>query len=116
MAQFDPLAAGVGVPGMPATPAAPAAAPVAEGTKARARLTVIVARKALEMALAELGTDTEEGYKVLQALKPLADIYSGTASAGLEKSELSALAGQAAPGPMPTAPASAMGPQPQYVA
>lgn len=112
--------AGMMPPGMPtgpgAAPSSPAAAPQAEGTRARARVTVIIARKALEMALAELGVDTEEGHAVLQALKPLADIYSGPAAPGLEKSELAALTGQAASGPVPMMNAAQAGPTPQIVA
>lgn len=117
---FDMPAAGPVLPGQPAgpgaPPSAPAAAPPAEGVRAKARVAVIIARKVLESALPELGVDTEEGHAVLQALKPLSDIYSGPAAPGLEKSELASLMGQAVSGPQPTMSANQAGPTPNYVA
>jgi hypothetical protein len=78
-------------------PGAPPAAPVAPapdpGLEARARLMVMAARKALEQAVPILGAGSDDGKKVITALRALGDV-TGEAADGLLASEHQAL-GQA---------------------
>ncbi len=89
------------MPGAP--PAAPVTAPPQAGLEARARLMVMAARKALEQAVPILGAGSDDGKKVITALRALGDV-TGEAQDGLLASEHAAM-GQAVaavpPGGMP---------------
>lgn len=90
MGGFPPIAAAP-----PATPVAPS--PQA-GLEARARLMVMAARKALEQAVPILGAGSDDGKKVITALRALGDV-TGEAADGLQQSEMSALSQAVAPVP-----------------
>ena len=70
---------------------------------AQARLRVLAARKVLETVVPILGTDTDEGKDVLNALKSLSK-FSGDTAAGLGQSELQSLSQAAQPVPRPAGP------------
>jgi hypothetical protein len=84
--------------GGPPTPAAP---PMMnqEALKARARLWVIAARKALEMALPVLGSGSDEGKLVTRALSAIGGVTTEPAQ-GLSESEHQALRPPGIPGPV----------------
>ena len=70
---------------------------------AQARLRVLAARKVLETVVPMLGTDTDEGKDVLNALKALSK-FSGDTAGGLGQSELQSLSQAAQPVPKPAGP------------
>lgn len=104
-----PILPGALAPGAPsaapspmgAAPASPAETMPAAGIQARARMQVLFARKLLEQALSSLGTDTDEGKKLLTALKALADVFTGSPSGGMMKNEVKSLGASALGGPQP---------------
>lgn len=119
-----PILPGALAPGAPrtapspmgASPAAPAAAMPDLGLQSRARGQVVIARKLLENALSSLGTDTDEGKKLLTALKALADVFTGSPSGGLLKNEVKALGASATPGLQPAGGMPMGGPTPMNIA
>lgn len=86
-------------------PAAPATAPPPAGLQAQARLRVLLARKVLESVVPILGSGSDDGRKVLNAVKALAD-FSGDTAGGLTQAEHQAMgqAIQPVPRPGPGAP------------
>lgn len=87
---------------LPPIASAPPAAPVAPGPQAgleaRARLMVLAARKALEQAVPILGVGSDDGKKIITALRALADV-TGEPAEGLAQSEMAALNQAVAPVP-----------------
>lgn len=90
----------------PAAPVAPASNP---GLEARARLMVLAARKALEQAVPILGAGSDDGKKIITALRALGDV-TGEATEGLLAAEHAAL-GQAV-APVPSGGMPMQGPTP----
>lgn len=85
-------------PAPSAPPAAPVAPPQAAGLQSRARLMVLAARKALEQAVPILGVGSDDGKKIITALRALADV-TGEPSEGLVQAEVGALEQAVAPVP-----------------
>ncbi len=84
------------MPGAP--PAAPVQAGPNPGLEAKARLMVMAARKALEQAVPILGAGSDDGKKVITALRALGDV-TGEAAEGLLAAEHAALGQAVAPVP-----------------
>ena len=98
-----------GLPMPMAPPAAPVEAAPNPGLEARARLMVLAARKALEQAVPILGAGSDDGKKIITALRALGDV-TGEATEGLLAAEHAAL-GQAVQ-PVPAGGLPMQGPTP----